>query len=63
MTDLTNGSVSEETVKAYSGIPVTCNDVTASVSVAYCPGGFYIYKPLTHPQADTGYVTCEWHLL
>lgn len=59
----TNESFSEETVSAYSGTPDLCKDVTASVSVAYCPGGFYIYKPLTHPQASMGYVTCEWHLL
>lgn len=55
-------SLSKATVSAYSGIPDRCNDLTASVSVAYCPGGFYVYQPLTHPQAETGYVTCEWEL-
>lgn len=56
-------SLGDVNVSAYSGISDMCNDITASVSVAYCPGGFYVYKPLTHPQVYTGYVTCEWHLL
>lgn len=58
----TNESLSEKNVSAYSGIH-NCKDLTASVSVAYCPGGFYVYKPLTHPYNDMGYVICEWHLL
>lgn len=59
----TNESLGKEIVNAYSGILNPCMEVTATVRVAYCPGGFYIYKPLTHPHTNMGYVTCEWHLL
>lgn len=63
VTSSTNGTVGEEEVSAYSGNLGTCKDLTASVHVAYCPEGFYIYKPLTHPVDSMGFVTCESHLL
>lgn len=57
----TNESLSEETGAAYADYIYQCdNRLPAQVSVAYCPGGFYVYKPLTLPYANMGYVTCKW---
>lgn len=57
----TNESLSEETGIAYGDNVHSCdNGLTAQVSVAYCPGGFYVYKPVTHPYSSMGYVTCKW---
>ena len=36
-----------------------CSGKSFSVSVALCPGGFYVYKPLGHPHNPLGYLTCE----
>uniref|UniRef100_A0A4W6ECL4 UMOD/GP2/OIT3-like D8C domain-containing protein n=1 Tax=Lates calcarifer TaxID=8187 RepID=A0A4W6ECL4_LATCA len=36
-----------------------CYNTQFAVNVALCPGGFYVYKPLSHTSANTGYVTCE----
>lgn len=59
----TNESTMENNMTAYSDNLNTCDQqLSARVSVAYCPGGFYVYKPLTHPHSDMAYVTCEWQL-
>lgn len=56
----TNESLSEETGTAYGDSVRRCdNGLTAQVSVAYCPGNFYVYKPLTLPHSSMGYVTCK----
>lgn len=56
----TNESLTEVTGLAYSLYSGSCVNIREKVSVAYCPGGFYVYKPLTHRQSDMGYVTCEY---
>lgn len=59
----TNESLSKTTGMPYLDEIVLCDNMsTAQVSVAYCPGDFYVYKPLTHPQKGAGYVTCKWRL-
>ena len=56
----TNESLTEVTGSAYSLYSGSCVNIKEKVSVAYCPGGFYVYKPLTHRRSDMGYVTCEY---
>lgn len=51
-------SVTPTTGPAY-GYYAGCNVIRLSVSVALCPGGFYVYKPLNHPSGLMGYVTCK----
>ncbi|XP_034535002.1 adhesion G protein-coupled receptor E1-like [Notolabrus celidotus] len=34
-----------------------CGNYAFQLSLVLCPGGFYIYKPLTHPHVRVGYVT------
>lgn len=55
-------SVTPTTGTAY-GIVNGCGSQSFSVSVALCPGGFYVYKPLGHPHGNMGYVTCEFLLI
>lgn len=56
----TNESLSEETGTAYADMTAPCDkSFTAKVSVAYCPGDFYVYKPLSHPTMGAGYVICK----
>lgn len=55
----TNESSTEITGTAYSPNLWGCEGIKAKVSVAFCPGGFFVYKPLDHGQPDMGYVTCE----
>lgn len=54
-----NNETVTETGTAYSSGAFGCQSKSAKVSVTFCPGGFYVYKPLTHPQSDMGYVTCK----
>lgn len=54
----TTESVTPTTGTAF-GYVSYCNGVSLSVSVALCPGGFFVYKPLQHPHGAMGYVTCE----
>lgn len=55
----TNESLTEITGTAFSPDFFGCTGIRAQVSVAFCPGGFFVYKPLDHGHADMGYVTCE----
>lgn len=41
----------------------SCSAYGISMSVVLCPGGFYIYKPSSHPRSDMGYPTCKELLL
>lgn len=52
-------SLTEIKGTAYSPNIWGCHGIRVQVSVAFCPGGFYVYKPLDHGQSDMGYVTCE----
>lgn len=36
-----------------------CNYYSFTMNVVLCPGGFYIYKPDSHPYSNMGYVTCK----
>ncbi|XP_069004737.1 adhesion G protein-coupled receptor E1-like [Embiotoca jacksoni] len=49
-------SVTPTTGTAY-GYHGGCHGAHISVSVALCPGGFYVYKPNGHPLDQMGYVT------
>ncbi|KAI3359974.1 hypothetical protein L3Q82_014304 [Scortum barcoo] len=55
----TNESATPTTGNAY-GYVTYCNGITFSVSVALCPGGFYVYKPEQHPYVYMGYVTYHY---
>ncbi|XP_029998094.1 adhesion G protein-coupled receptor E2-like, partial [Sphaeramia orbicularis] len=35
----------------------SCGQYTITMYVVLCPGGFYIYKPTSHPHGNMGYVT------
>lgn len=37
----------------------SCNAYSFSMSLVLCPGGFYIYKPSSHPHSSMGYPTCK----
>lgn len=55
--------MSNKTGMASADDIVPCDEMlTANVSVAYCPGDFVVYKPLSHPHMGAGYVTCKWRL-
>lgn len=36
-----------------------CGQFTLTINVVLCPGGFYIYRPTSHPHSSMGYVTCK----
>ncbi|XP_071330052.1 adhesion G protein-coupled receptor E1-like isoform X2 [Trachinotus anak] len=52
----TTTSVTATSVTAY-GRYHTCSDFSLKVNVALCPGGFYVYQPMSHGYNDAGYVT------
>ncbi|XP_037647114.1 adhesion G protein-coupled receptor E2-like isoform X2 [Sebastes umbrosus] len=52
-------SVTPTTGTAYSRV-TNCYGRAWSVSVALCPGGFYVYKPAGHPYSSMGYVTYHY---
>ncbi|XP_036944522.1 adhesion G protein-coupled receptor E2-like [Acanthopagrus latus] len=35
----------------------SCTGIAISVSVALCPGGFYVFKPASHGRSDMAYIT------
>lgn len=37
----------------------SCTGIAISVSVALCPGGFYVFKPASHGRSDMAYITRE----
>ncbi|XP_040918923.1 adhesion G protein-coupled receptor E1-like isoform X2 [Toxotes jaculatrix] len=37
-----------------------CNYFSLTITVVLCPGGFYIYKPSSHPHPYLGYVTYHY---
>ncbi|XP_047199826.1 adhesion G protein-coupled receptor E1 [Hippoglossus stenolepis] len=37
-----------------------CNNYGIIMNVVLCPGGFYIYKPQTHPHGNIGYATYHY---
>ncbi|XP_051244903.1 adhesion G protein-coupled receptor E1-like [Dicentrarchus labrax] len=55
----TTESVTPTTGTAY-GYYGGCQGSGLKVNVALCPGGFYIYQPLTYPHLHTGYVTYHY---
>lgn len=36
-----------------------CGAYVFEMAVTLCPGGFYIYKPSSHPYSGSGYTTCK----
>lgn len=34
-----------------------CHAYAVTMSVALCPGGFYVYKPSSHPHGSMAYIT------
>lgn len=54
----TTESLTPTTVTAY-GVWYYCSDTTAVVNIALCPGGFYVYQPISYPDSYQGYATCE----
>lgn len=36
-----------------------CGVYAISVSIALCPGGFYVHKPSSHPHDNMGYAICK----
>lgn len=55
----TTGNDTEVTGTAYSKGSWSCDDIKVEVSMAYCPGGFYVYKRGAHRAANVSFVTCE----
>lgn len=55
----TNESMTPTTMDAYSYYGQGCTDIYIPVEVVLCPGGFYIYRPLSQSGTAMGYVTCE----
>lgn len=55
----TTGNDTEVTGTAYSMGFWFCEGIKVEVSMAYCPGGFYVYKRGAHRAADVAFVTCE----
>lgn len=58
----TNDSVTPTKGTAYAYY-YFCDTLSFQVSVTLCPGGFYIYQPLSQPYVLSGYVTCEYMLI
>lgn len=54
----TTESLTPTTVTAY-GFYSRCTDMSAVVNIALCPGGFYVYQPMSYPYYEQGYATCE----
>uniref|UniRef100_A0A3Q4GQK3 Uncharacterized protein n=1 Tax=Neolamprologus brichardi TaxID=32507 RepID=A0A3Q4GQK3_NEOBR len=54
----TTESLTPTTVTAY-GFYYQCTDRSAVVNIALCPGGFYVYQPMSYPYSQQGYATCE----
>lgn len=54
----TSESVTPTKGTAYGNFFI-CQGFSLDINVTLCPGGFYIYKPLTHPLSLSGYVTCK----
>lgn len=53
-----NESETEVTGTAFSKGPWGCSDYKVQVSVAYCPGGFFVYKRSAH-LTPMAFVICE----
>lgn len=49
----------EVTGSAFSKVSTSCTEIQVEVSMAYCPGGFYVYKRGAHKTEDVAFVTCE----
>ncbi|XP_055366983.1 adhesion G protein-coupled receptor E2-like [Betta splendens] len=57
----TSDSATPTTGTAY-GIYTNCQDLSASINVVMCPGGFYIYQPFTlNYYVTAGYVTYHYN--
>jgi len=57
----TNELESPITGTAYGNVG-SCRGRGFPVTVALCPGGFCVYKPLKHPYSAMGYLTCKLQL-
>lgn len=55
----TNESETEVTGTAFSQGFWGCTEFHVQVSVAYCPGGFFVYKRSAHSLTDMAFVICE----
>lgn len=58
----TTESVTPATGTAYANA-INCYYYSMIISVALCPGGFYIYNPASHPHANLVFATCKKLLL
>uniref|UniRef100_A0A3B4X5N5 Adhesion G protein-coupled receptor E2-like n=1 Tax=Seriola lalandi dorsalis TaxID=1841481 RepID=A0A3B4X5N5_SERLL len=52
----TTESDSATTGTAYGDVG-SCSTSSSTMSVVLCPGGFYIFKPSSHPHSNAGYIT------
>ncbi|XP_070778996.1 adhesion G protein-coupled receptor E1-like [Enoplosus armatus] len=55
----TTESVTPKTGTAHGNVG-NCGGRSWSMSVALCPGGFYVYKPSQHPYVAMGYLTYHY---
>lgn len=55
----TTGNDTEVTGTAFCKGFWGCEQIKVEVSMAYCPGGFYVYKRGDHRANDVAFVTCE----
>lgn len=37
----------------------SCTNLAIGMQLVYCPGGFYVYSPASHPYSTLGYITCK----
>ncbi|XP_037113255.1 uncharacterized protein LOC119126225 [Syngnathus acus] len=51
-----SSTASTGTAYVYAG---GCDSHSIAMEVVLCPGSFYIFKPVNHPQSSSGFITCK----